>query len=340
MPKRRVKKRRRDAHRNAVCPELSINDLFEFCELYERRLRKQTWKDAATQMGIPVNSIGILLATIEQGLAIGHRTPDFIRRDLDADNPNRTTAGLFYQGISRIIEDLRRHVEDCRKGEQRVAIEASDNCVLVTLPAVLSRSDYLHRYANVQLDIRRSYWNDFLPGLENGHIDLALAPTVAHNETIIDSTKLYTMPRAIVYNKNHKFICKKSSNLIKLVDLVQETVFVITNRNLPGDFMKSVLPVPANGGRHIYVDSTICMYPYIERDFGIGIGYDQDHTPFTYAKILGFTPLADQGVSPLEYRLYYRRDRELSPAADALKQAIIEYAPEVFKAGYIPHSRP
>ena len=278
-------------HPDAICPRLTINDLFLFRDLFQGLRNGRGMKEVASELRISLKKCRELLRAVEKALEIDDQPPGFIRSQAGKKDVELTPAGIFHAGISDLVDRLMAVVDDCQTRGKHVVVQGSEFSTLWLLPRVLERSRFLEQHPDVVLDIRRAFWHRFVANLEQGRIDLAIGPDAPHRPPV-KQTHLLTVPRAIIFHKNHEFACGKPPEQIGIEDLGRETVFVLSGEPVPGFKMKNYLPKPSHGGRHIYIDSIAHVYQYVQRDLGVSLGYEYDYGPaheksLVVAKALG-----------------------------------------------------
>jgi hypothetical protein len=262
------------AHRDVVCPDLTIKDLVFFRQIFASLRAGKIQREIATEMKISLKTVQRVIRAVEKALDVPGTAPGFIRKSAEAKDGSGSPAARFHAALGLLIHDLTLLVEDCRKAPQqeRVIIQGTEFGILWVLPHVLEKSRYLEANPTVILDIQRTTWaKQFLTNMEQGHADLAIGLYVEKPETI-RATPLLTVPRVIIYPKGHRFRCGKDQDRIVLADLSRETIFVIPGEPVTGLGVEKHLPEPEGEGRRVYLDSTSHMYQYVRKGLGVAIG--------------------------------------------------------------------
>ena len=200
------------------------------------------------------------------------------------------------------------------------------------LPRVLRESRFLELHPDVEMEIARATWQEFLHGLAHDRLELGMGPAVQPERLPADVTSetVLTMRRALICHKvRHRHLALRRPGDLGLEDLRSETVFVLSGDAIPFFRMNEVLPRPESGGRWIYVDSISHMYAYVKRGLGVAIGYEKKYGLGDSDKALTAMDFTEGLVPPAEIRLYRRRDKTPHPEAPALVDAIRKWAPRV-----------
>jgi len=316
-------------HRHAVCPRLTINDLFLFRDLFEGLRNGRGTTEIADELRITLKKCRQLLIAVEKALDIPGEPSGFIRRHAKEKDVDLTPTGMFHAGVRELIDKLAVVVDDCQTRRRRVVVQGSEFSTLWLLPRVLEQSQFLTKHPEVALDIRRAFWHKFITNLEHGRIDLALGPATPHRPNI-EQHHLLTVPRALIYHNDHKFAGGRDADHIRFQDLSRETVFVLSGEPIPGFFMRSYLPKPAHGGQHVYLDSISHMYQYVQRNLGVALGYEHRYGPAHEKSLVRAKKLDElDKLPPAAFYLYalQKQHRELSQDAEELMKAILEVAP-------------
>ena len=317
--KPKSQKARSRKHADAICPLLTVNDLFIFQDLYKRLINREDWTEIRNKLPTTDKVINRIVANVKQALNISEPGRDFLRKAAqESGAPTR-----FHAGISKLLKELTTLVHECNQAP-RVNVQGSEFCILSLLPRVLKESAFLTKHPDAVLDIRRARWSRMLANLEKGRIDMALGSPAPSASERIKREILLTVERVIIYHKDHRFACKKEGFEIGLDDLGTETVFVLSGDAVPSFCMEEELLPPVKPGRRIYLDSISHMYQYVYRDLGVAIGYDLRFSPFPRDEVIKETPLRHRGMPAAVFCLYTRMDRDLPPDARDLKDAILQ----------------
>jgi DNA-binding transcriptional LysR family regulator len=316
-------------HRDAVCPRLKINDLFLFHDLFQGLRNRRAVTEIADELKISRKKCYLVLRAVEEALALDGEGNGFIRRHAEDTDVDLTPGGIFHAVVKDVIERLASAIDDCQARRQRVVVQGSEFSTMWLLPRVLEKSRFLQEHPGVVLDIRRAFWKRFIANLERDRIDLALGPAAPHWPQI-EQQLLLTVPRALIFHKDHRFAAGKDVDLIKFRDLSRETVFVLSGDAIPGLHMKRCLPKPSQGGRHVYLDSISHMYQYVQRDLGVALGYVHRYGPAHERSLVLAKSFPEiDTLPPAAFYLYVPRKehRKLSPDAEAFIEAILQVSP-------------
>jgi DNA-binding transcriptional LysR family regulator len=319
--------KRKATHPHSVCPHLTVNDLFLFRDLFQGLRSGKALTVVAGELKIGPRKRLLLLRAVEEALALDGEDRGFVRRHARDNDVDETPSGIFHAGVRDALDKLASAFEDCRTRRKRIVVQCSEFSTLWLLPRVLEKSQFLRRHPDVVLDIRRAFWKRFIANLEHDRIDFAIGPAAPHYPEI-EERSLLTVRRALIYHKDHKFAVARDGDHIKFSDLSRETVFVLSGDPIPGLHMKRVLPKPAHGGQHVYLDSISHMYQYVQRDLGVAVGYIQRYgPPHERSLVLAREFPEIDALPPASFFLYSRPRR--SPDAEAFMEAVLEVAPKL-----------
>lgn len=309
-------------HPKAVCPGLTVNDLFIYRDVFEGIRANLSLAKIAVKIGVSRRKCQLVLEDVAAALLGPGASAAQLR--LKQDN---SVGYTFYQGLSTVLDPLTVLQADCNKGhDNRVVVQGSDFSVLWVMPSVLAECGFLRSAA--RLEIRRGSFQRYMANLRNGRTDLAVGPE-APPPLGVTSVPLIAVPRVLIYPEKHTFACGKLAADIRLEDLGQETVFYLESEAVPAVKMRNYFPRPFGSGKRVAVDSVSHIYQYVDRALGVSLGYDPAYVPPEYHPRVRSQPLRGEDaakVPPAEFLLYYSDERKLSAAARQLAEAICTWA--------------
>ncbi len=321
-----------DEHPEAVFARLDINDLFFYRDLCKGLYQGRQQREIAEELGISEKKCQSLRKAIAEELFSNSNGSDVMEaaggKGRGGNEKEQAAVKAFHVGLSKILDDLTRLVNDSKKGQQRVIIQGSEYSILCLLPRVLEASRFLQDNPGIVLDIRRAYWPKFLTNLQKGRVHLALGPK-GRIRSDIAMIPLFKARRALIYHKAHRFACNKSGDAVDFNDISRETLFIYPGQIAWGFSLDEVLPPPREQGRRIYVDSITHMYQYVQRGLGVAFGFELKHAPHHSRGEIVTREYADHLLEPAEFYLYVLKERlgETSHAADLLRDTITRVAP-------------
>jgi DNA-binding transcriptional LysR family regulator len=320
-------------HPDAICPRLTINDLFIFRDVYEGMRAGKGLESIGREIGVSRKKCYLVLKAVAQGLiGPGAKWSTLRLKPSRSENEkDESPAGRFYDGLDAVLQKLKELVIAGRAAQaRRVVIEGTETCLRWLLPQVLKGSGFLDKTRAV-LEIKRAPAERFIPHVQNGRADLALGsdltlPSDIHQELLL------TVPRSLIYPKKHTFRCGKAPAEVALADLSHETVFVLTPKAFQ-QFRFDHHLSPKGQGRKVYVDAISHMYQYVAQGLGVAVAYPPWFVG-NEGKPVESCELVDEKAFPAaNFYLYSAKGRALSEPAARLKQAICDEARKVKPQG-------
>lgn len=315
-----------DLHPEAMCPDLTVSDLFLFRDLCEAIIGGLSISGAARKVGEKLNKTidknrchrvlrDVAAHLLQRSNALPH--------DLKLDTPG-SEGESFYRRLCAELGLLSKLNNSSPSRANRVIIHASDFCVLWVLPAVLqrSRSESGFIQSSFDLEIRRGSFRKYMTYLRNGATDLAMGPE-ANDFKEFERIELLSVPRVLIYPKGHIFACGKAAPDVRLADLQDETIFCLDSAAVPNVKMESYFPFPAK--KCVIVDSVSHIYQYVARKLGVSLGYHPAFVPEDFQPEVSTLPLRGEDadrVKPAKFFLYYSKLRPLSTGAQLFESEL------------------
>ena len=249
---------------------------YSFFGTLTRLRRGETTKNLAARMNVTAKMCTDTIAKVADALGLPEGSDP---RAVAVHDRRSSRWDIFHDGIARLLDTMTALDADCRACRDRVIVMTSEFSTQWLLPHVLEQSKFLQKQ-NAELEIKRAYHQGFLDNLKEGSIDIALGPRVKDKEIPagIAREKVLTVPRAIIYHKDHEFARNVPQARITLADLAWETVFVLSITAVPDITMDKWLP-EVEKGRRIVLDSISHMYQYVSKDLGVALGYPEGYGP-------------------------------------------------------------
>ena len=310
---------------------LSLDDLVCLRDLYQGLREGKDLETLIAAMGVGRNKSYRLLGPLQTVDPRG-RKGDVVKKLRKAVNPAHLPEVIFHEGLRAWLEDFVSLLQRCQRGHKTIRVQGGEFSILWLLPRVLKESKFLEQFPDVEMEIARATWQEFLHGLANDRVKLGMGPAVPPERlpAAVTAETVLTMRRALICHKgSHRHLALRPPGELGLEDLRSETVFVLSGDAIPLFRMNEVLPRPESGGRWFYVDSISHMYAYVKQGLGVAIGYEKKYGLGESDKALTAIEFPEGLVSPAVICLYRRTDKPLPPEALALVHAIREWSRRV-----------
>ena len=276
-------------------------------------LHKRNFGRAADELGISQPALSLTVADLEKrlGVPLFHRTTRMVEP---------TEIGeAFLGGVARVLDELDTMVRDVqdlgRSRRGRVVVTCLSSIAGRLMPHVIANC--AARHSGLEIVIRDDVATRTLSAVANGETDYAITGILQIPDSLA-SEDLMSDPLHVAFDHKHRFRSRKKVTWRELDD--EHLIVLATNSGVRAIIDAALISAGVKLRRVTEASQLATVHGMLEAGMGVSV------LPRLALPIRGHPSLAARPLVAPELariiRLVWRRDRNLSPAAEAFAAAL------------------
>lgn len=271
-------------------------------------LHKRNFGRAADELGISQPALSLTVSELEKrlGVPLFHRTTRMVQP---------TEIGeAFLGGIARVLDELDTMVRDVqdlgRSRRGRVVVTCLSSIAGRLMPHVIANCAAQH--SGLEVVIRDDVATRTLSAVANGETDYAITGILQIPDSLA-SEDLMSDPLHIAFDRKHRFKSRKTVTWRELED--EHLIVLATNSGVRAIIDAALISAGVKLRRITEASQLATVHGMLEAGMGVSI-LPRLALPVRRHPSLDARPLVAPELARM-IRLVWRRDRNLSPAAEA-----------------------
>ena len=276
-------------------------------------LHKRNFGRAADELGISQPALSLTVADLEKrlGVPLFHRTTRMVEP---------TEIGeAFLGGVARVLDELDPMVRDVqdlgRSRRGRVVVTCLSSIAGRLMPHVIANC--AARHSGLEIVIRDDVATRTLSAVANGETDYAITGILQIPDSLA-SEDLMSDPLHVAFDHKHRFRSRKKVTWRELDD--EHLIVLATNSGVRAIIDAALISAGVKLRRVTEASQLATVHGMLEAGMGVSV-LPRLALPIRGHPSLDARPLVAPELARI-IRLVWRRDRNLSPAAEAFAAAL------------------